>query len=46
MDQAARLAAIGAAASAGTLSRVWQMLLKAHDEARRAPDPRRRWRWR
>jgi DNA polymerase-3 subunit gamma/tau len=39
-DQAARLAAIGAAASAGTLSRVWQMLLKAHDEARRAPDPK------
>jgi DNA polymerase-3 subunit gamma/tau len=38
-DQAARLAAIGALASAGTLSRIWQMLLKAHDEARRAPDP-------
>jgi len=39
-DQAARLAAVGAAASAGTLARVWQMLLKAHDEARRAPDPK------
>jgi DNA polymerase-3 subunit gamma/tau len=38
-DQAARLAAIGATASAGNLSRVWQMLLKAHDEVRRAPDP-------
>lgn len=38
-DQSARLAAIGAIASAGTLSRVWQMLLKAHDETRRAPDP-------
>jgi DNA polymerase-3 subunit gamma/tau len=24
--------------SAGTLSRLWQMLLKAHDEVRRAPD--------
>jgi DNA polymerase-3 subunit gamma/tau len=39
-DQAASLAQMGAAASAGTLSRVWQMLLKAHDEARRAPDPK------
>jgi DNA polymerase-3 subunit gamma/tau len=39
-DQAARLAAIGAGASAGTLSRLWQMLMKAHDEARRAPDPK------
>jgi len=38
-DQAARLAAVGSAASVGTLARVWQMLLKAHDEARRAPDP-------
>jgi DNA polymerase-3 subunit gamma/tau len=38
-DQAARLAAIGAAASAGTLARLWQMLLKAHEECRRAPDP-------
>jgi DNA polymerase-3 subunit gamma/tau len=37
-DQAARLAAIGAQASAGTLSRLWQMLLKGHDEVRRAPD--------
>ena len=38
-DQAQRLTAVGAAASAGTLSRVWSMLLKAHDEVRRAPDP-------
>jgi DNA polymerase-3 subunit gamma/tau len=38
-DQAAHLAAIGAALSVGTLARLWQMLLKAHDEARRAPDP-------
>ncbi len=39
-DQAARLAQIGSSASAGTLNRVWQMLLKAHDEVRRAPDPK------
>jgi len=38
-DQAQRLTAIGATASAGTLSRVWSMLLKAYDEVRRAPDP-------
>ncbi len=38
-EQAQRLAAIGASISAGTLSRVWQMLLRAHDEVRRAPDP-------
>ena len=38
-DQAAALGAIGAKASAGSLSRVWQMLLKAHEEVRRAPDP-------
>ena len=38
-DQAGRLAAVGAEASAGILSRMWQMLLKAHDEIRRAPDP-------
>jgi DNA polymerase-3 subunit gamma/tau len=38
-EQAQRLAAVGAAVSAGTLSRVWQMLLKAHEEVRRAPDP-------
>jgi DNA polymerase-3 subunit gamma/tau len=38
-DQAARLAAIGAAVSAGTLSRLWQMLLKAYEDTRRAPDP-------
>ena len=38
-DQAARLGEAGARASAATLSRLWQMLLKAHDEVRRAPDP-------
>jgi DNA polymerase-3 subunit gamma/tau len=37
-DQTVRLAAIGTAASAGTLARVWQMLMRAHDEVRRAPD--------
>ncbi|MCI3132992.1 DNA polymerase III subunit gamma/tau [Phenylobacterium aquaticum] len=37
-EQAARLAAVGAAVSAGSLSRVWQMLLRAHEEVRRAPD--------
>ncbi|MGH6972034.1 MAG: DNA polymerase III subunit gamma/tau, partial [Caulobacteraceae bacterium] len=38
-DQAQRLTALGAAVSAGSLSRIWQMLLRAHDEVRRAPDP-------
>ncbi|HEY3814671.1 MAG TPA: DNA polymerase III subunit gamma/tau [Caulobacteraceae bacterium] len=38
-DQAQRLAALGAAVSAGSLARVWQMLLKAYDEVRKAPDP-------
>jgi DNA polymerase-3 subunit gamma/tau len=38
-DQAARLAALGASLSPASLSRVWQMLLKALDEVRRAPDP-------
>lgn len=37
-EQAARLAAVGASVSAGSLSRIWQMLLKAHEEVRRAPD--------
>ncbi|MFN3520769.1 MAG: DNA polymerase III subunit gamma/tau [Phenylobacterium sp.] len=37
-EQAARLAAVGAAVSAGSLSRIWQLLLKAYDEVRRAPD--------
>ncbi|MDB5457705.1 MAG: polymerase subunit gamma and tau, partial [Caulobacter sp.] len=37
-EQAARLASVGAQTSAGTLARLWQMLLKAHDEVRRAPD--------
>ena len=39
-DQAARLTAMGATLSGGVLSRLWQMLLKAQDEARRAGDPR------
>ncbi|MFN3229638.1 MAG: DNA polymerase III subunit gamma/tau, partial [Asticcacaulis sp.] len=38
-DQAAQLTALGATLSAGTLSRVWSMLLKAFEEVRRAPDP-------
>ncbi len=38
-EQAARLTSIGAQTSPGTLARLWQMLLKAHDEVRRAPDP-------
>ena len=38
-DQAQKLAAMGASISAGTLSRTWQMLLKALDEVRRAPSP-------
>jgi DNA polymerase-3 subunit gamma/tau len=38
-EQAQRIAAVGALASAGSLSRLWQMLLKAHEEVRRAPDP-------
>jgi DNA polymerase-3 subunit gamma/tau len=38
-DQAARLTALGTDVSAGTLARLWQMLLKAHDEVRRASDP-------
>jgi DNA polymerase-3 subunit gamma/tau len=37
-DQVARLTAVGSAVSAGVLSRLWQMLLKAADEVRRAPD--------
>ena len=37
-DQAARLAAVGAAVSAGTLARMWQLTLRAYDEVRRAPD--------
>ncbi len=38
-DQVQRLAAIGAAVSGASLARLWQMLLRAHDEVRRAPDP-------
>jgi DNA polymerase-3 subunit gamma/tau len=39
-DQAGRLAAIGTALSAGSLARLWQMLLKALGEVRLAPDPK------
>ncbi|QBX37725.1 DNA polymerase III subunit gamma/tau [Brevundimonas sp. S30B] len=38
-DQAQTLAALGAAVPASALSRTWQMLLKAMDEVRRAPNP-------
>ena len=38
-DQAQKLAALGAAIPAATLSRTWQMLLKALEEVRRAPNP-------
>lgn len=38
-DQASRLAGVGAQASPATLSRLWQLLLKAHAEVRQAPDP-------
>ncbi len=38
-EQAARLTAIGAQASPAILSRLWQMLLKAHEEVRTAPRP-------
>ncbi|WP_414695612.1 DNA polymerase III subunit gamma/tau [Phenylobacterium sp.] len=37
-DQSARLAAVGSAVSAGALSRLWQLTLKAYEEVRRAPD--------
>jgi DNA polymerase-3 subunit gamma/tau len=37
-EQALRLAAVGAAVSAGVLSRIWQLTLKAYEEVRRAPD--------
>ncbi len=37
-EQAQRLAAVGAAVSAGVLSRIWQLTLKAYEEVRRAPD--------
>jgi DNA polymerase-3 subunit gamma/tau len=37
-EQAGRLAVVGAAVSAGTLSRIWQLTLKAYEEVRRAPD--------
>ncbi len=38
-DQAARLEALGAAIPASALSRLWQMLLKGHEETRTAPNP-------
>ncbi|MBI1684571.1 DNA polymerase III subunit gamma/tau [Caulobacter hibisci] len=37
-EQAARLTSVGAQTSAGTMARLWQLLLKAYDEVRRAPD--------
>ncbi len=38
-EQSARLAAAGVALSAGSLARLWQMLLKAREEVKEAPDP-------
>jgi len=38
-DQAERLRALAAELGSGKLSRIWQMLLKGHEEARIAPDP-------
>ena len=38
-DSAATVRELGAALSLGQLARLWQMLLKALDEARLAPDP-------
>jgi DNA polymerase-3 subunit gamma/tau len=38
-DQASRLMAVGAETSAGTLSRIWQLLMRAYEETRKAPDP-------
>ncbi|HEX7800535.1 MAG TPA: DNA polymerase III subunit gamma/tau, partial [Asticcacaulis sp.] len=37
--QAMRVTALGAQLSAGTLSRLWTLMLKAFEELRRAPDP-------
>lgn len=38
-EPAQRVAALGAQLSAGTLSRLWTLMLKAFEEIRRAPDP-------
>ncbi len=38
-DQAGRLSDLASGVSAATLARIWQMLLKGHEETRRAPDP-------
>jgi DNA polymerase-3 subunit gamma/tau len=38
-DQVQRLAAVGAAVSGPSLSRLWQMLLRGYDEVRRSPEP-------
>jgi DNA polymerase-3 subunit gamma/tau len=38
-DQVQRLTAIGAAVSAPSLARLWQLLQRAYDEVRRAADP-------
>ncbi|HWU50308.1 MAG TPA: DNA polymerase III subunit gamma/tau [Asticcacaulis sp.] len=37
--QAMRVTALGSQLSAGTLSRLWTLMLKAFEELRRAPDP-------
>jgi DNA polymerase-3 subunit gamma/tau len=38
-DQVARIRALADASAMGHLTRAWQMLLKAYDETRAAPDP-------
>jgi len=38
-EPAGRVTALGAQLSAGTLSRLWTLMLKAFEEIRRAPDP-------
>jgi DNA polymerase-3 subunit gamma/tau len=38
-ETADRVTLLGAALSAGTLSRMWTLMLKAFEEVRRAPDP-------
>src|SRR5690606_12116389 len=38
-DQAGRLSALAKDISPASLARIWQMLLKGHEETRRAPDP-------
>src|SRR5690606_7652707 len=38
-DQAGRLGALAKEVSPAARARIWQMLLKGHEETRRAPDP-------